>query len=178
MLNRSPKALGAKIVDRIEGDLYNIDYEKKKMEKTLSIWKMEAEGIIARGECGLSYKAFFDGGSTPNPGQMKIGGYIEEPHTGIIYEYSEDIGYGTNNEAEYSSLLYLCKALVDHEIWKVIIHGDSSLIVNQVNGVFKARHVRMVQLRDEVREVLKGIKGKWKLVHVPRNQNKKADSLT
>ena len=182
MLNRSPKALAGKIVDRIEGDLSNIKYvaktEEEQLKKMLNGWRLDIEGVIARASCGLNYKAYFDGGSTPNPGLMKIGGYIEEPHMGVIYEYSEEIGYGTNNQAEYSSLLHLCKAIVDHDITKVTIYGDSSLVVNQVNGVFKAKEVNMIRLRDEVREVLSQVNGIWKLVHIPRAQNKQADHLT
>ena len=178
MLNRSPKALAGKIVDRIEGDLSNIKYEDEKLKKMLNGWKLDIEGVIARAACGIHYKAYFDGGSTPNPGVMSIGGYIEEPHFDTIYSYSEVLGYGTNNQAEYSSLLHLCKAIVDHGIMKVTIHGDSSLVVNQVNGVFKAKEANMIRLRDEVREVLSQVNGIWKLIHIPRAQNKQADYLT
>ena len=109
---------------------------------------------------------------------MKIGGYIQTPdNRSTIYEYSIDLGHGTNNEAEYSSLLHLSQAIVDHEVLSVRIHGDSSLVVNQVNGLWKAKDPRMIALRDEVRDVLKNVQD-WNLVHIPRGQNKKADFLT
>lgn len=175
MLNRSPEALAKKIVDHIEGDLYVIKYAE--IEKLLKRWTIDIQKIIADASCGVTYKAFFDGGATPNPGQMMIGGYIEEPNKRRIYEYSYHIGYGTNNEAEYTSLLHLCNAIVSLQIFKVRIHGDSSLVVNQVNGVYKAKQPSMINLRDDVRRVLSKI-NEWNLVHIPRNQNKKADALT
>jgi ribonuclease HI len=175
LMNRSPKALTKKIIDRIEGDLCCMEQEHK--EKILRILTYDIQKIIHDAGCGFKVKAYFDGGATPNPGQMKIGGYIEDTDKTLIYEYSEDIGYGTNNKAEYTSLLYLCKALVDHEVCNVRIHGDSSLIVNQVNGVYKAKDPTMISLRDQVRDVLNRIE-KWELVHIPRGQNKKADALT
>ncbi len=128
---------------------------------------------------GHAYMAYFDGGATPNPGDMKIGGYIRGPGTKRqrLYEYSEAIGYGTNNEAEYSSLIHLLKAINKHGIWKVRIHGDSSLIVKQVNGDNKARDSRMKAFRDQALELLKNV-NEWTLIDIPRSQNKEADSLT
>ena len=175
LLNISPKALAKKIVDHIEGDLYVMKYAE--MDKLLNRWNIDIQKMIADASGGITYKAFFDGGATPNPGQMMIGGYIEEPFGARIYEYSYAIGYGTNNEAEYSSLLHLCGAIVSKDILKVRIHGDSSLVVNQVNGVYKAKDPRMVSFRDEVKEVLNQISD-WNLVYIPRGQNTKADALT
>ena len=171
MLNISHGKLAEKIVGYLENEEICIN------ELQLKRVKIDIQKMIVDASCGLTYKAFFDGGSTPNPGQMKIGGYIEEPNGKRIYEYSTNIGYGTNNEAEYSSLLHVCKELVFREILQVRIHGDSSLVVNQVTGVYKAKHAKMVQLRDEVREVLKKV-NQWEIVHIPRLQNKKADALT
>jgi ribonuclease HI len=145
--------------------------------KRLRILEYDIQKMINDAVCGFKLKAYFDGGSTPNPGVMAIGGYIEDTDKTIIYEYSEVIGHGTNNKAEYTSLLYLCRALVDHQIQNVRIYGDSSLVVNQVNGVYKAKDPSMISLRDQVRQVLDQIE-KWELVHIPRNQNKKADLLT
>lgn len=174
-MNRSPKALADKIVGRIEGDLCPMEPEDHS--KHLRMLKYDIQKIISDASCGLKLKAYFDGGASPNPGVMTIGGYIEDTDKSVIFEYSEIIGLGTNNEAEYSSLLHLCNALVDHEIQNVRIHGDSALIVNQVNGAYKAKDPRMIRLRDDVRQVLKKIKN-WELVHILRNKNKKADSLT
>ncbi len=128
---------------------------------------------------GHAYMAYFDGSATPNPGDMKIGGYIRGPGTKKerICEYSQSIGYGTNNEAEYLSLIHLLHAIKNHGIWKVRIHGDSSLVVNQVNGDSRARDARMKAFRNEAIDLLKNV-NQWTLLHIPRSQNKGADSLT
>jgi len=118
----------------------------------------------------------FDGGATPNPGQMKIGGFIRL-YDKTIFRYSDSIGYGTNNIAEYASLLRLVKKAQKLGIEDIYIKGDSQLIINQVNGVWKAKDPRMKQYRDRVLAALSHIK-KWELNHVLRKYNSEADSLT
>ena len=123
------------------------------------------------------YKAWFDGGATPNPGIMKIGGFIQDPDREEIFSYSKTLGHGTNNEAEYKSLIFLLQEIVTRGIQKVSIYGDSQLIVNQITGVFKTKDYRMKKLRKEARTLLGRI-DRWNLHQIPRAKNKRADSLT
>ena len=120
--------------------------------------------------------AAFDGGATPNPGQMKIGGWIRDPNGKRIYYYTEEIGHGTNNEAEYYSLIKLMEEIKRRGIQKIHIQGDSALVVNQVNGIWKAKDHRMKSLRDHVLKLSCGID--FNLEHVLRQFNSEADSLT
>lgn len=123
-----------------------------------------------------SYTAAFDGGAKPNPGDMKIGGWIRNPKGTRIYSYTEKIGHGTNNEAEYNSLIKLMEEIKRRGIKKVHIQGDSALAVNQVNGTWKTKDPRMKCLRDNVRKVALDIE--YHLEHVLRKFNSEADSLT
>ena len=60
----------------------------------------------------LKYTAGFDGSSMPNPGQMRIGGWIRKPKDNIlIYSFSTNIGHGSSCEAEYLALITLLKKL-------------------------------------------------------------------
>lgn len=122
------------------------------------------------------FTAAFDGGSTPNPGDMKIGGWIRDPDGKRIYSYTEEIGHGTNNEAEYYSLTKLMEEIRRRGIQNVHIQGDSALVVNQVNGTWKAKDPRMKALRDHIVKISYGIS--FKLEHVLRQFNSEADSLT
>lgn len=102
----------------------------------------------------------FDGGSRGNPGPS-AGGFHLFPH-----DRTQDIrgaeamqGDRTNNEAEYHGLIIgLRAAIVQHEqtpIRNLVIHGDSSLVVNQVDGSWavKAEHLR--PLCDEAQALIK-----------------------
>jgi ribonuclease HI len=121
-------------------------------------------------------KAYFDGSAKPNPGQMKIGGYFRNQFEETV-SYSLKIGYGTNNEAEYNSLLYLVKLMVKHKVMDVEIKGDSLLVVNQVNGTWKSKNQNLKKLKEEILTELKQIP-KWSLTQIPREENQKADALT
>lgn len=122
------------------------------------------------------YKAWFDGSAKPNPGDMKIGGYIEDPQGNVVYEFSKEEGYGTNNEAEYKAFIWLLTVLNEKGIKNIEIKGDSALVINQVNGTWKAKDPRMITFRDDAIELLETIN--WTLSHVLRESNQKADALT
>jgi len=120
-------------------------------------------------------EAYFDGSATPNPGTVKIGGYFKDNNETV--SYSLKLGYGTNNEAEYRSLLFLVRLMVNHKVSEVEIKGDSLLVVNQVNGTWKSKNKKLRDLKEEILSELKHIP-KWTLKQIPREENKKADALT
>ncbi len=123
------------------------------------------------------YEGFFDGSAKPNPGLIKIGGFIKDPNGKVIVKYSEATGNGTNNEAEYISFIRLVNAVIDRGIKNITIYGDSALVVNQVNHTWKARDERMKNFKSLALEQLKQIP-KWRLEHIKRGFNTEADSLT
>ena len=118
----------------------------------------------------------FDGSATPNPGNMIIGGYVCDPLGKIVIAFKEDLGYGTNNEAEYKALIKLISEIRKKDIQNISIIGDSALVVNQINKVWKVKNPRMEVLRDEALSLMEGLN--IKLTHVLRDKNKKADALT
>lgn len=141
-----------------------------------STWREKFQRVIEGKPPSEKYKAFFDGGAKPNPGERKIGGYITKSNDEILSRYSLEIGYGTNNEAEYSSIIFILEMLIREKVKTVSIYGDSLLVVNQVNGLWKANE-KMKPYRDQVRDLL--IWFDWyELKQIPRGQNTIADSLT
>ena len=124
----------------------------------------------------MKYSAWFDGSAKPNPGEMTIGGYIEDENGKTIFEFSEEVGVGTNNQAEYLSFIKLVKGIKEIGLNDIIIQGDSALVVNQVNKKWKAKNAHIKSLRNTALKLLKGID--WNLSHVSRTQNKRADLLT
>ena len=120
----------------------------------------------------------FDGSSVPNPGKMTIGGrIINVPSGKVVCTYSEEVGEGTNNQAEYLSLIELLKKAIENNITKIYIKGDSMLVVKQVNGEWKVKSPQMKILRNEAQKLLENF-DMWKLDHVYRCYNKEADRLT
>lgn len=127
------------------------------------------------------YEGFFDGSAIPNPGTMRIGCYLKDPDGKVIFEYKQTLGFGTNNEAEYTALLVLStelqKLTLTKGLKKVRIFGDSQLVVNQINGVYKINKKALQYLHDVILSNLKQIED-WSISHVYREHNKQADTLT
>ena len=119
---------------------------------------------------------YTDGGSRGNPGPSAIGAVIGNKG------YSDYIGEGTNNEAEYKAVIFALKktkALLGKERIKeteVELKSDSELLVKQLNGDYKIMEPRIQQLFIDVWN-LKVDFGKIQFTLIPREKNKEADRL-
>jgi ribonuclease HI len=120
----------------------------------------------------------FDGSSKGNPGPSHIGYVIfsDETEKNEITRYSKSIEDGTNNEAEYKALLLLTQRIWKLGIEKIIIKGDSKLIINHVNGQWKCKAEHLKSLLSQVKRMLNNIPN-WKLVWEPREKNAIANRL-
>jgi len=125
------------------------------------------------------YVLVFDGGSLGNPGPG-YGSYAlirvgdgQRRVTRLDFD-----GEMTNNEAEYDTLIAgladliqsLTEANLSPSEFSVEVRGDSSLAINQVSGVWKARDERMRARRNRVRELL-GHFAASRLVLQPRQES-------
>ncbi len=126
---------------------------------------------------------FTDGGSRGNPGPAGIGGVVYRNTKGgeVVYEFSEYLGTGTNNEAEYTALLHSIKWLSEYdklaEIEHVTWHLDSKLVVEQVSKNWKIKEPRMRVFAQQCWALLNTFTFPTKLMYVPRAQNAAADAL-
>ena len=83
----------------------------------------------------------------------------------------------SNNETEYEAILVGTELATFVYSEKIIIRSESQLVVGQVNGEYKMQdqcminYVRVVKLRLESFAA-------WKLEHIPRGSNERADALT
>ena len=59
---------------------------------------------------------------------------------------------------------------------KVYVYGDSKLIINQVKGIYQAKHPRMRSYRNLVLDLLMGFK-EYHISVIPRYQNVIVDAL-
>ncbi|CAN6565784.1 unnamed protein product [Malus baccata var. baccata] len=88
------------------------------------------------------WKLYFDGSRTQKVARAGI--VIINPQ-GVYHYYSFLLDYqeNTNNRAEYEALIISLEILMDLGAAKVEIFGDSELVINQLNGEFKCRHITM-----------------------------------
>jgi ribonuclease HI len=129
----------------------------------------------------IEYILVFDGGSHGNPGRSYGSFRIQRVKNKPQAPVRLMMGYGTNNEAEYMALIAGLQALLDQlenkgtnlDDVRVEIRGDSQLVLNQIDGAWKAKDPRMRSLRDKARNLLNSFGG-FRLVHQQRRKSVEA----
>ncbi len=119
---------------------------------------------------------YADGCSRGNPGAAAIGGVIQDSSGSIVGSVSQAIGRATNNVAEYKSLIATLTLALDLGVSSVDVRMDSELVVKQVQGEYKTKNLGLKPLLKSVQNLLKEF-DYYCIKHVPREQNKMADSL-
>ncbi len=122
------------------------------------------------------YTLNFDGCSKGNPGLAGIGVVIYNKGIEIHSAY-KFIGIKTNNQSEYSALIFGLQEAIKMEIDQISIFGDSQIVINQINGLFKIKSDNLLELNKEANELKKQFKY-IEFNHVPREKNKRADELS
>ena len=126
---------------------------------------------------------FTDGGSRGNPGPAALGGvvYQNAQRGDVVYEFSQYIGVGTNNEADYKAFLHAVEWVAHsksaEKIKKCTWHLDSKLVVEQINKRWKIKEPRMRILAEQCWRLLEDLPFSFSVVYVPREENAVADAL-
>ncbi|MFC1988761.1 ribonuclease HI family protein [Chloroflexota bacterium] len=119
---------------------------------------------------------YTDGVAEPNPGQAAIGATIKDEQGELIASISEPIGYATNNQAEYRAIIAAMETVIRLGISRANIHSDSELVVRQINGRYRVKNASLKPLYLSVKQLQSRLTD-FSITHIPREQNKEADSL-
>jgi len=118
----------------------------------------------------------FDGGSRGNPGPAGIGVVVRAEDRTPLVTLGRFIGKATNNVAEYRALITAMEEAKKLGATKIIIRGDSELIIRQMTGQYKVKHPDMKVLFDEAQRAIRGF-ASAKIEHNLRHKNELADKL-
>src|SRR5690349_18987102 len=91
----------------------------------------------------------FDGGSRGNPGPAGIGAVVRASDGTPLVTLGRYIGRATNNVAEYKALITALQKAKELGAKKVVVRGDSELIVRQMNGQYKVKNADLKPLYEE-----------------------------
>jgi len=124
-----------------------------------------------------NYTMNFDGCSKGNPGLAGVGA--------VIYCLDDEIWSGslflgknaTNNQSEYTGLIFGLQQAIDMKIKTLMVKGDSQLVINQMTGKYKCNSENIIELYKKAKELEKEFE-KIYFVHVLRNLNRRADELS
>jgi ribonuclease HI len=118
----------------------------------------------------------FDGGSRGNPGPAGIGVVVSAADGTPLVTLGRFIGRATNNVAEYRGLITAMEEALKLGAKKVIIRGDSELIIKQMRGEYRVKNPDMQMLYAEAQTLLRKFTSA-KIEHNLRNKNELADEL-
>jgi ribonuclease HI len=128
----------------------------------------------------MNYSVYTDGGSRGNPGPAAIGIVIVKNGTTEL-ELGKTIGVATNNTAEYTAVIEALTWISEHSATSsdavINFYLDSTLVVNQINGLFKIKQPSMRDFVDKVHLLESEIPGQIRYSYIPRERNRKADLL-
>jgi ribonuclease HI len=132
------------------------------------------------------YLAWFDGPCEPaNPGgTATFGAVVRDDDRTILLQGYGLVGKGStmsNNLAEYAGVLHVLKYLSYRPPGQVTIHGDSSLVINQLNGRWRVRKGLYLSTAIEAKVLLAYPHNPgWQinLMWIPREQNEECDMLS
>jgi len=132
------------------------------------------------------YTAWFDGACGPaNPGGTATYGVMIKDQDGAILVWEHGlVGEGSamsNNVAEYAGVLHILKYLSCRPPGRVTIHGDSNLVISQLNGKWRMRKGLYLSTAKEAKALLAHLHNcGWEinLCWIPRAQNEECDALS
>lgn len=126
---------------------------------------------------------YTDGGSVNNPGQAAYA-FVLFQDSVMIFSYGERIGVATNNVAEYTGLIKAFEKVKElmaggklAGLSQIYVYSDSSLMVNQLNGLFKVKNAAIREFIMKVRILESELKTPIQYIHILREKNALADSL-
>jgi ribonuclease HI len=133
----------------------------------------------------MKYIIHTDGGARGNPGPAAVGVVIEREETPghkseTVVEFGRRIGETTNNVAEYTAVIEALKEFTVNSKFKntdptIRFLMDSTLVANQLNGLFKVKDAKLRDLLTHIRILETEIRGNITYSYIPREQNRRAD---
>ncbi len=117
-----------------------------------------------------------DGVSRGNPGLAAIGATIKDKQGRLIASLSQKISNTTNNQAEYRAIIAALEEAIRLGARQVELNSDSELVVRQIKGQYRVKKATLKPLYQRVKQLQSSLEV-FTANHVPRQQNREADSL-
>ncbi|GJX64919.1 reverse transcriptase domain-containing protein [Tanacetum coccineum] len=101
----------------------------------------------------------------------------EEKMAADPIEEADTWKFNSNNDVEYEALLAGLRIAIKMKVKKIHAFVDSKLVANQGEGSYEARGEKTKKYKGKVLEIVKCF-DKFRISHMPREENKKADALS
>ena len=102
------------------------------------------------------------------------GGILLDPGGQIEQTFAWGLGYRTNNEAEWLTLLQGMKILANKDLLKIAIFGDSRHVIYKMFNGYTTGSIKCHRLHDKITPLLTK---HYELYHILRTNNVAPDAL-
>jgi ribonuclease HI len=116
-----------------------------------------------------------DGASRGNPGPAAFA-FVIRRDGHLVSEEADCLPPTTNNSAEYTALVRALERAGKIGAQRLLIRSDSKLLVKQMNGQYRVKHPELRQFYEQAKKLIEPFQ-KVTIVHVPREENHRADEL-
>ena len=82
----------------------------------------------------------------------------------------------TNNEAEYEACILGLNVALEHEVQKLLVHGDAMLVISQVNGEWKTKDPKLLPYHEHLLKLIEQF-ASIRFTYMNRARNAYADAL-
>ena len=154
--------------------ILNISIEDLKMFLQEYFTNKTTDDFLNKEHMDKDIKIFIDGGARGNPGESGLGVVIVKNNKKKGYYFYN--GHATNNEAEYRALIKALDLAKSLKLTKIKVFSDSELICNQINGIYKVKNERLLELNSNAKKLICELGG-FSLNYIPRDYNKDADRM-
>ncbi|KAG7564205.1 Ribonuclease H domain [Arabidopsis suecica] len=173
----SPNQSGRLAKWAVELSEYDIEYKSRVSMKAQVLADFLTElpvlGTLEQPE-NQTWKLYVDGSSSKQGSGVGI--KLESPTSEILEQSFRLLFNASNNEAEYEALIAGLRLAQGVGAEEVVAYCDSQLVVNQFNGDYEAKDLRMEAYLEVVKDLSKDFK-KFELIRIPRGENTTADAL-
>ena len=124
-----------------------------------------------KGNYGMPIEVFTDGGCSPNPGPMYLGGIIFDGTGKTFTTFSIAHTNGTNNRAEYLALGHAIDIVLKAKFTPnqdIIFYTDSRLVEGQITKGWKCNDPDLGAILNLVKKKLDNLPHNWEVIQVPR----------
>lgn len=117
-----------------------------------------------------------DGASRGNPGQAGTDIVFLAPDGQVLRTFGRYLGQTTNNAAEYTALIDAISEAHRSGARRVKILSDSELMVKQIRGEYRLKSPSLQPLFTKAIGLLRRF-DRWRIEHIPRSENRRADGI-
>lgn len=129
---------------------------------------------ISPRDTASSATIYVDGASRGNPGPSGIGYRAIDAGGHTLKQGGKFIGFATSRVAEYYAMRNGVDLAIELGLKTVRFMSDSLMVVNQLNGIFKAKNQDILPIYKDIMEKLNNFEA-VSFTHIPRSDNFVAD---